>query len=89
MKSDLKRKTKVGLVVSDKMEKTVVVSVERTVQEATFKKYVRRRNTFFAHDEAGACRVGDTVRIRECRPISKRKCWRVDEVLVKSASAER
>lgn len=88
MKADLKRKTKVGVVVSDAANKSVVVAVERTVLDPTYQKYVRRKKTFMAHDEANACRRGDTVLIRECRPLSKRKRWRVDEVLGKAPGVE-
>lgn len=84
MKANLKRKTKTGVVISNAAAKSVVVSVERTVLDPTYQKYVRHKNKFMAHDEADACRVGDTVLIRECRPISKRKCWRVDQVLRKA-----
>ncbi len=69
------RKTKVGVIVSNAMQKTVVVEVERTVLEPTFKKYVRRRTKFMAHDESGKCQKGDTVEIMECRPLSSRKHW--------------
>ena len=75
------RKTRVGKVVSDKMDKTVVVEVSRTVLHPLYKKYVRRSKRFIAHDEANACRVGDQVRIVESRPLSKRKRWRVQEKL--------
>ena len=85
MKADLRRKTRTGVVVSDAMDKSVVVEVSRTVLDPTYKKYIRRKSRFMAHDEANACKVGDTVRIRECRPLSKRKRWRVDEVLTKAS----
>jgi small subunit ribosomal protein S17 len=73
-----------GTVVSDAMEKSVTVLVERTVLEPEFKKYVRRRKKFMAHDEKNECKVGDTVMIRECRPLSKRKCWRVHSIIEKA-----
>ena len=76
-----------GTVKSDKMDKTVVVSVERLVKDPTYHKYVRRHARFLAHDEANDCTVGDRVRIIEHRPISKRKRWKVAETLVKSTSA--
>jgi len=76
-----KRKTKVGTVVSNAMEKTVVVKVERTVQEPVFKKYVRRITKFIAHDGHDECELGDTVEIMECRPISRRKRWCVTRVI--------
>jgi small subunit ribosomal protein S17 len=66
-----------GVVTSDKMDKSVVVTIERLEKHPVFKKYIRRRKKFKAHDEKNACKVGDKVRIRECRPISKDKCWRV------------
>jgi len=73
-----------GVVVSDKMDKTIVVQVERRVMHPIYKKFVRRTKKYAAHDEANAHKVGETVRIRECRPISKRKCW---EVLADTESA--
>ena len=67
-----------GTVVSDKMDKSVVVLVERRVKHPLFKKVVRRSKRFIAHDEANAARIGDVVRIRECRPLSRRKTWQVE-----------
>lgn len=75
------RTQKVGRVVSDKMEKTVVVSVDFVRTHPLYNKRMRRTSKFFAHDETGTCKVGDTVRIEECAPISKRKRWIVREVL--------
>jgi small subunit ribosomal protein S17 len=66
-----------GTVVSDKMDKTVVVEVERRVTHPLYKKIVRRSKKYVAHDESNALKIGDLVRIRECRPLSKRKCWEV------------
>ena len=66
-----------GVVVSDKMDKTVVVRVDRRVMHPLYKKYIRRSKRYAAHDEDNRCKVGDQVRIEECRPISKRKCWLV------------
>ena len=66
-----------GNVVSDKMDKTVTVLVERRFMHPVYKKYVKRTDKYAAHDEANACKVGDRVQIEECRPISKRKTWRV------------
>jgi small subunit ribosomal protein S17 len=66
-----------GVVVSDKMDKTIVVQVERRVMHPIYKKFVRRTKKYAAHDEANAHKVGETVRIQECRPISKRKRWAV------------
>jgi len=79
------RRTLVGRVVSDKMDKTVVVQVERLVQDPRYKKYVRRFSKFMAHDEENTCGVGDRVRIIEHRPLSKRKRWKVQATLVKAA----
>jgi len=79
------RRTLVGQVVSNAMDKTVVVRVERLVQNPRYKKYVRRYSKFLAHDEANACEVGDRVQIIEHRPISKLKRWMVQETLSKSA----
>ena len=68
-----------GRVTSDKMDKTVTVLVARRVMHPLYKKFIRRSKKYAAHDEANACHVGDTVRIEECRPISKRKTWLVIE----------
>jgi small subunit ribosomal protein S17 len=66
-----------GVVVSDKMDKTVVVSVERRVMHPIYKKFIRRSKKYHAHDEDNQVKIGDVVRIEECRPISKSKSWRV------------
>ena len=84
MENVRKRKTKIGKVVSDSMDKSISVLVERTVLEPRFKKYVRKKKKFMAHDEKNECRAGDTVRISECRPLSKKKRWRVDSILEKT-----
>jgi small subunit ribosomal protein S17 len=76
-----KATSKVGLVVSDKMQKTVVVAVESTRRHALYKKPVKHTTRFMAHAEPGVCKVGDQVRIVETRPLSKEKNWRVDEVV--------
>jgi len=73
-----------GTVVSDKMDKTVVVRVERLVRDPYYEKYVRRYSRFMAHDETNACRVGDKVRIIESRPRSKDKRWAVQAILERS-----
>ena len=78
------KRTLIGTVVSDKMDKTVVVQVERLVQDPTYKKFVRRFSKFMAHDENNACKTGDRVRIVEHRPLSKRKRWKVQETLVRA-----
>ena len=75
------RKVRVGKVVSGKMDKTVVVAVERLVKHPLYKKYIKRTSKMVAHDETNDAREGDTVRIVETRPLSKTKCWRVQEVL--------
>lgn len=71
----------VGRVVSNKMQKSVTVAVERLVRHPAYGKFIRRTTTIMAHDEEGTCREGDTVAIVECRPISKRKAWRVVEIV--------
>ena len=75
------RKTRIGLVVSDKMAKTVVVSIERRVQHPVYGKMVRRTKKLKAHDEQNEAKTGDTVRIMETRPLSKDKRWRVVEII--------
>ena len=82
------RKQRTGVVQSDKMEKTVVVMVERTVTHPLYKKVLRRRKQYQAHDETNACALGDKVRIEECRPISKNKHWRVVEILERHEVAD-
>jgi small subunit ribosomal protein S17 len=72
-----KRKVMTGKVVSDSMEKTVVVTIERLVKHETYGKYVRRRNRFKVHDEKDECKVGDVIRFMETRPLSKDKRWRL------------
>ena len=79
-----RRRSLVGTVVSDGMDKTVVVRVERLVEDARYKKYVRRYSRFMAHDEENGCGVGDRVLIIEHRPLSKRKRWKVTETLDKA-----
>jgi small subunit ribosomal protein S17 len=74
-----RRKLRVGKVVSDRMDKTVVVSIERLVQHPTVGRYVRRRSKFKVHDEKNECRVGDVIRFMETRPLSKDKRWRFVE----------
>jgi small subunit ribosomal protein S17 len=75
------RKERTGTVVSDRMEKTIVVSLERTVMHPKYRKYLKRRSRVKAHDETNQCQVGDRVRIVECRPLSRDKRWRVSEIL--------
>ena len=80
------RRTLVGTVVSDKMDKTVVVRVDRMYQDPTYKKYVRRYSKFMAHDEENGCVVGDRVQIVEHRPVSKSKRWKVQAKLTAAAA---
>jgi small subunit ribosomal protein S17 len=75
------KKSRVGVVVSDKMSKTIVVEVERRVPHALFKKIVRKTSKFYAHDEEAKAKIGDKVRIEETRPMSKLKRWKLVEVL--------
>lgn len=78
------RKQRTGLVVSDKMDKTVVVAIQSKVKHPLYGKTVNRTTKFKAHDEENACGVGDTVRIMETRPLSKDKRWRVVEIIEKA-----
>ncbi len=78
------RKRQIGTVVSSKMDKTVVVSMERIVEHPVYRKYVRRRGKCVAHDAQNMCGIGDRVMIVETRPLSKTKCWRVSEILEKA-----
>jgi small subunit ribosomal protein S17 len=80
-----RRQEKVGIVTSNKMQKTVVVTVQRKFKHPFYKRVVRRSKSFMAHDEKNQCQVGDTVRIEETRPLSARKRWRVIEVVAKAA----
>jgi small subunit ribosomal protein S17 len=80
--NQLKRKTsKIGVVVSKKMKKTVTVLVARQVRHPLYKKIIKREKSFLAHDEYEKCKIGDVVRIIETRPVSKRKRWRVQEII--------
>jgi small subunit ribosomal protein S17 len=78
----------VGKVVSNKMNKSVTVAIERLVRHEVYGKFIRRTTKILAHDEDNVCKEGDTVAISECRPLSKRKAWRVVEVLQKSTALE-
>lgn len=78
------RRQLTGTVVSDKMDKTAVVQVERLVKHPLYKKYIRRRNKFAAHDKDNSCNIGDKVLITESRPISKLKRWRVTDIIEKA-----
>jgi len=78
------RKTQEGRVVSDKMDKTVVVAVTRQIQHPTYGKYVRRTKKYMAHDQDNQCGIGDVVRIVETRPLSRHKRWQVQEIISKA-----
>ena len=78
------RKTRIGTVVSDKMDKTIVVAIEDSVQHKLYKKIVKRTYKLKAHDENNECGVGDTVKVMECRPLSKDKRWRLVEIIKKA-----
>ncbi|MCR4829314.1 MAG: 30S ribosomal protein S17 [Bacteroidales bacterium] len=75
------RKERIGVVVSNKMEKSIVVLVERKVKHPKYGKFVKKSTKFMAHDEKNECNIGDTVRIMETRPLSKNKCWRLVEIV--------
>ena len=78
------RKSRIGVVVSDKMDKTIVVAVVRKVKHPLYKKYITRTKKFKAHDELNECRIGDKVEIVETRPLSKDKCWRLAQIVEKA-----
>ena len=75
------RKERIGVVVSNKMEKSIVILVERKVKHPKYGKFVKKSTKFMAHDENNECNIGDTVRIMETRPLSKNKCWRLVEII--------
>ncbi len=75
------RKTRIGIVVSDKMEKTITVAIERHVRHPLYKKYFKKTKKFLAHDEERSAHIGDKVLIMETRPMSKNKCWRLAKIL--------
>ncbi|HHF58113.1 MAG TPA: 30S ribosomal protein S17 [candidate division WOR-3 bacterium] len=83
-----KRKERIGIVISDKMDKTRVVLVERLAQHPKYKKYVKKRSKFYVHDEKNESREGDVVRIMETRPLSKLKRWRLVEIIRKAEREE-
>jgi small subunit ribosomal protein S17 len=84
----LHKTTKVGTVIGKKMKKTVTVQVERQARHPLYKKIIKKQTTFLAHDEYEKCKIGDAVRIIETRPISKRKRWRVIEIVGLAGSQE-
>ncbi len=75
------RKERIGVVVSNKMDKTIVVAEKRKVKHPIYGKFVNKTTKFHAHDENNTCNIGDTVRIMETRPLSKSKCWRLVEII--------
>ena len=75
------RKERIGVVVSNKMQKSIVVEIERREKHPIYGKFIKKTNRFMAHDEKEECNIGDTVRIMETRPLSKRKCWRLIEII--------
>jgi small subunit ribosomal protein S17 len=83
MSDRLQRKVREGRVISNKMDKTVVVEQRRRVQHPVYKRYITLTKKYYAHDEKNECQIGDFVRIMETRPLSKQKRWRVAEVLEK------
>ncbi|MEE9449897.1 MAG: 30S ribosomal protein S17 [Ignavibacteriaceae bacterium] len=78
------RKTRIGLVVSNKMDKTITVAIERKVPHPIYKKYFKKTTKLLAHDEKGECNMGDRVKIMETRPLSARKTWRMIEIIDKA-----
>ncbi|OGP09744.1 MAG: 30S ribosomal protein S17 [Deltaproteobacteria bacterium GWA2_45_12] len=83
---DILKKELMGKVVSNKMSKTVVVETSRQVRHPSFKKYYTKRKKFKAHDEKNECQIGDTVLVRECRPLSREKCWTVTKIVEKAVA---
>jgi small subunit ribosomal protein S17 len=75
------RKERVGVVVSNKMDKTIVIAVKRKVKHPMYGKFVNKTSKFYAHDETNDCNIGDTVRVMETRPLSKTKNWRLVEII--------
>ena len=75
------RKERIGVVVSNKMQKSIVVEIERREKHPIYGKFIKKTSRFMAHDEQNDCNIGDTVRIMETRPLSKRKCWRLVEII--------
>ena len=78
------RKVREGIVVSDKMDKSIVIKVERKMKHPIYGKFLKRSTKFMAHDEKNECRIGDRVRIMETRPLSKNKCWRLIGIVEKA-----
>lgn len=82
-----RRKVRRGIVVSDKMQKTVTVKVERQILHPMYKKFIKRSKTFFVHDEENTARIGDFVQIVETRPLSKNKRWRIESIITRSVES--
>lgn len=89
LKTSRRRTTRVGVVTSDKMNKSIVVRVDRTVPHERYKRYIRRSARFMAHDEGNRCKIGDTVEIVESRPLSHSKHWRVRRIVRTAVSEEK
>ena len=87
MESRGRRKVRRGIVVSDKMQKTVTVKVERQILHPMYKKFIKRSKTFFVHDKENTARVGDFVQIVETRPLSKNKRWRIESIITRSVES--
>ena len=87
MESRGRRKVRRGIVVSDKMQKTVTVKVERQILHPMDKKFIKRSKTFFVHDEENTARIGDCVQIVETRPLSKNKRWRIESIITRSVES--
>jgi small subunit ribosomal protein S17 len=77
------RKERIGVVVSNKMDKTIIIAVKRKVKHPIYHKFVNKTSKFYAHDEANSCNIGDTVKVAETRPLSKNKNWRLVEIIEK------
>jgi len=78
-------KEKIGIVISDKMEKTIVVKIENRYPHPIYSKILMKTKKYLAHDELSECKIGDQVLVEECRPLSKRKCWKLVKILSKSS----
>ena len=87
MESRGRRKVRRGIVISDKMQKTITVKVERQILHPMYKKFIKRSKTFFVHDEENTARVGDFVQIVETRPLSKNKRWRIESIITRSVES--
>jgi len=88
VRETVRQRPTIGRVVSDRMDKTVAVAIERLIKHPVYGKYVRRTSKVLAHDENNECKTGDRVAIRECRPISRRKSWRVVSIVERAQQEE-